>query len=170
MCNNKCGTICCYIIIPTLFLILGAIAIALTWPNYNASFTQECAYGIKNVNKGCICRPLYGLDTNGTCTIKLKSWITAAVCQTFFGFVGAGFAYIGVYKFFIAQLVGTLLLFLILVVLKSPSDKPSTTKFCIQLVCITAVFAGWMTSLALMWLNRYDDGSGRPLEFMPNIN
>ncbi|AYV82782.1 MAG: hypothetical protein Hyperionvirus2_150 [Hyperionvirus sp.] len=159
-----CATVCCAMI-PVIYFLSAGLSIGLTFHHSNEPFNNDCGYGTPAKNNSCVCYDYYMAANNTKCTIAQKSWLTASLLQTFFGFVGAGFAYIQNYTLFGIELGIFILIILLLIPLCNKSnDDFQDASYC-ALICLgtMAAILMWIITFSLMWQNHYPDGNGYPL-------
>lgn len=138
------------------------LSLCLTIHKYDEPQDPVCGRGILSnitVSAQCICYPFYALRNN-TCNYQRKSYLTAALLQTYSGFAGAGYYYIGLTFLGVAQsLLG--LVTCLFIYGKSSSTAINNMLGMLVMICITAIF--WIISLSLFWDNYYNDGNGYTL-------
>jgi len=148
---------CCVIII----LLIGAITIILTFPNYNSTYTDDCKYGT-NKTTICICNKFYTLDNKGECTIKLKSKLTATLLQGFFGFVGGGYMYLGMWIRASIYIFGVLM-FILIWYYESKFQTNLGIGYIIMLCLMVILLMWWFISVFLMTNDTYKNIDGNAL-------
>ncbi|AYV83223.1 MAG: hypothetical protein Hyperionvirus5_29 [Hyperionvirus sp.] len=157
---------CCAMVL-VIYILAAGLSIGFTFPRGGESFDNDCGYGVM-VNNSCVCYDYYMVGNNGApakCTVAMKSWLTASLLQTFFGFVGSGFWYIGNSLLFGFELgIFVIIVVLIVALCDEKNSDYQEASYCMSL-CFASVcgFLMWTVTLAMMWNNDYNDWNGNPL-------
>lgn len=172
-CYQRRGCKISVAIILAAWLVAGILTITLTLtPHYNTTpWTLDCGYGTNTTTFGmdvngtskCVCDKFYKLDDRGYCSTERKSFLTASFCQTFFGFVGAGFAYIGAIRLWLLNFfLGVFALVFWGVPNKESEGMRSTNAhfyfyFFATVFWVANILMWWITA-GFMWGGYYNDG------------
>ena len=141
--------------------ILGIILLIIfTIPNYDQPYNSECGFGYNNTQE-CVCYKFYRVYNN-FCSVRQKSRRTAGLLQTFYGFAGAGFAYIGNWALFIFQICVFIVFLCCFMTGYYGHQNINEIKAWI-FGCVCVGILTWMTSMIMMWANYYKDQDGFPL-------